>query len=114
MRRRALLAASMPSGETIELPIRLYEGFNENVDAIIAYIRSLDTDGDGYVGSSENEKSLKDIIHINDVLYPRAVWWYDEDEIIGGICFHLADDSYEGDILGFYLYSDGTFYINWD
>ena len=104
-------------GEQVNLtfPIKLYEG-NNDLDAklIIDYIKSLDTDGDGYVGGEyDGWMFLKNIINFNDLYYPVGCFIKD-DNISGGTCYNLSDDAIYDDILDWRFNLDGTLIIEWD
>ena len=97
----------------IELPIRLYfDRVNDNAEAIISYIKSLDSDGDEYIGGMD-EIDTKSIMHFNDTMYPQYIW-IEEDCIGGGSCTFIDTGSLNFDILQWRFYSDGTFKIDWD
>ena len=102
-------------GSSLTLPIKLYEDSN-NLDTklIIDYIKSLDTDGDGYVGGLDDGfQFLKNIINFNVLYYPVGCF-IDVDNISGDSCYYLSDDSVMDDIMNRTFNLDGTLVISWD
>jgi hypothetical protein len=101
-------------GSSLTIPIKLYEG-NNDLDAklVIDYIKSLDTDGNGFVGGTDDGEVLKNIINFNDLYYPYSCW-IEDDNINGGTWLYLSDDSHMDDVMSWRFNLDGTLVIEWD
>lgn len=117
------------SGDTIELPIKLYEG-NNNPEAaqIIDFVREnwmqyADENGrlffDNHPDIFQNPRN---IIHINDTYYCNALNCSDlmgDGQNLysfdaGSETYYLADDRPSYDILQWDLYRNGELFIEWD
>ena len=107
-RRRALLAASMPSGGGVTFPITLAEGDNGQVGIdLYNYFMQKGKQIEDAVGWFTYIPSENETIYILDSTV-STVLYQGYDELIFTLTPNISS------IMGLYLYPNGSLYIHWD